>query len=237
MKPFTINIPIYNEEKILVQNTEKVIGYLDGLGTEYEIIMVSNGSTDRSCELGNKLQEKYPQVRFFHLPERGVGRAFKKAVQEAKYPHIISLDMDLAVDLAFVKEANVLLDEYDIVIGSKIAGTQTRHMIRKIGSNVYIYFAKLFLGVALHDFSIGAKGFSKEFVLDNLDCVDDYTSYVLNLVYWAIRKGKKIIEVPVNCYDTRRSKFNLLLEAFYRFTMLFKLALSAYFLRTSQVKG
>lgn len=226
MKPFTINIPIYNEEEIVVQNTEKLIHYLDSLETEYEIIIVSNGSTDRSNDIGNELQRKYPQVRFYSLPQKGVGRAFRKAVQEAKHEHIISLDIDLTTELSFIKEANELLDIHTLVIGSKIMGAQKRGLIRKIGSGIYIYFAQLLLGIALHDFSIGAKGFSKDFVVNHLDYVDDYTSYVLNLAYLAKKEGKAIIEIPVKCMDFRKSKFNLPAEALYRFAKLFKLAFS-----------
>lgn len=226
MKPFAINIPIFNEEEILVANTEKLIAYLQGINTDYEIIIVSNGSTDRSNQLGDELQKKHKQVRFFSLPEKGVGRAFKKAVKEAAYKNVISLDIDLSFDLAFIKQANLLLDENSMVIGSKISGTQKRGLIRKTGSGIYIYFAKLLLGIELHDFSIGAKGFSKNFVMDNLDCVDDHTSYVLNLAFRARKTGKKIAEIPVHCEDYRKSKFNLINEAFYRFWMLFNLALN-----------
>jgi glycosyltransferase involved in cell wall biosynthesis len=227
MKPFTINIPIYNEEEILIENTEKLLSYLKGLNTEYEIIIVSNGSTDRSPELGEDLQKKHKEVRFFSLPRKGVGRAFRQAVEKAKYPRIISLDIDLSIDLAFIKEANVLLDTYQIVIGSKIMGTQKRGLIRKIGSGIFIYCTKLFLGIPLHDFSIGAKAFSRDFVLNNLEYIDPHTSYVLNLAYAAKKEGKRMTEIPVKCMDFRKSRFNLLAEVFYRFGMLFKLAFAS----------
>lgn len=227
MKPFTINIPIYNEEEILTANINKLVQFLERLKTEYEIIIVSNGSTDRTCELGRTLQEKNKNIKFFHLAQRGVGLAFRKALLEASFDHIISLDIDLSFDLSFIKEANTLLDECAIVIGSKISGTQKRGLLRKAGSGIYIYFVKLLLGINLHDFSIGAKGFKKSFVLNNLDCMDDYTSYVLNLSFRAHKQGEKIIEIPVNCEDFRKSRFNLITEAIYRFAMLFKLVFSS----------
>ena len=226
MKPFTINIPIYNEEEILARNIETLIPLLSRSAGEYEIIIVSNGSTDQSDRLGKQLAAKYPQLRFYSLPQKGVGRAFRKAVKEASYEHIISLDIDLSIDLAFLKQASSLLEEHCLVIGSKIAGTQKRSLVRKIGSGIYIYLSRFLLGINLHDFSIGAKGFQRSFVLKNLDCVDDYTSYVLNLAAAAKKTNKKIIEIPVHCEDFRESKFNLMAEAIYRFAMLFKLAIA-----------
>jgi len=227
MKPFTINIPVYNEEEILIANTEKLLQHLKGLKTDYEIIIVSNGSTDSSNELGKELQEKYREVRFMTLPHKGVGRAFEQAAKTAKFPHIISLDIDLSTDLAFIKEANVLLDTYQIVIGSKIMGTQKRSLIRKIGSGIFIYFTRLFLGIPLHDFSIGAKGYRRDFVMDNLEHIDPHTSYVLNLAYCAKKEKKEVIEIPVKCMDFRKSRFNLLAEVFYRFGMLFRLVFAS----------
>ena len=79
MKPFTIFVPVYNEEEILRQSIETLINYAAGLGVAYEIIAVSNGSSDASVEIGRKLEQERAQVRFFDLPQKGVGRAFKKA--------------------------------------------------------------------------------------------------------------------------------------------------------------
>jgi len=227
MKPFSINIPILNEEKILVESITKLITYLDSFGTEYEIIIVSNGSTDQSDTLGKELEKKHSQIRFYSLPQKGIGRAFKKAIQEARYEHLISIDVDLTTELSFIEEANTLLDANVLVIGSKIMGAQKRSLARKIGSGIYIYIAKLLLGLSIHDFSIGAKGFAKTFLLKHLDQIDDYTSYVLKLAYLAKKEDKNIIEIPVKCSDFRTSKFNLISEAIYRFAMLFKLVFSS----------
>jgi len=222
MKPFTINIPVYNEEKILVENTEKLIDYLNKLGIEYEIIIVANGSRDKTFELGQDLERKYNQVRFFDIPEVGVGRALRKAIEEAKYSHIISLDMDLSVDLSFVSDANKLLDSNILVVGSKPQGSQKRTLLRKIGSGGYIVLAKILFGLDLDDFSIGAKGFNREYVLKNNKYIDNYTNYVLNLAIKSTKDKMPIAVVPIKCKDFRSSKFCLWKEGLYRYAMLFK---------------
>jgi len=227
MRPLTLNIPVYNEEEILAPNIGKLIDHADRLNTEYEILVVSNGSTDQSDAIGRELEKKYPRVRYFSLPKKGVGRAFRLAAKEARFDHLISLDIDLTTDLSFVKEANQLLENNVMVIGSKIAGSQKRSWARKLGSGIYIYFTQLFFRLSIHDFSIGAKGYQRGFVLENISWVDDHTSYVLNLAFLADRNKKKIVEIPVECVDRRASRFNLFAEAIYRFYMLFRLALSA----------
>lgn len=226
MEPVTINIPVYNEEEIIVKNTEVLKAYMDSIGVEYEILIIDNGSTDKTVALGKELQNKYPQVRFFFIPEKGVGLAFKKAVAEAKYEHLISMDVDLSVDLNFIKVANVLLNDNTVVIGSKIMGSQKRSLLRRLGSSIYILLARLLLGLRFSDYSIGAKGFRRTFVMKHFDYIDKYTNYILNLTYIASKKGLKVIEIPISCVDYRKSRFNLLKEAFYRFFMLFKFALT-----------
>ena len=103
--PFTVGIPVLNEEAILVPNTERLLHYLDGLGRDYEVIIGSNGSTDSTTTLGVDLSRRFPRVAFFHLPEKGVGLAFREFVRRARHPFLISVDMDLSVDLAFVATA------------------------------------------------------------------------------------------------------------------------------------
>ena len=133
MKPFSVFIPVYNEEDILILNTERLIAYLERYGVDYEVIIGSNGSTDRTSSLGGMLSAKYPQVEFFHIKEKGVGYAFKRGVQTARYDVLVSLDMDLSIHLGFIEEALRLLDAgYDIIVGSKKMGHEKRSVFRKL---------------------------------------------------------------------------------------------------------
>lgn len=226
MKNITINIPVYNEEEIILQNTKRLIDYMDSLGVGYEILIVDNGSMDKTPTLGSNLENRYKQVRFLRVDKKGVGIAFRRAIKEARYEHIISMDMDFSVNLSFIEEANILLDEYTIVIGSKILGDQKRNLIRRIGSATYIYIAKLLLKLPYYDYSIGAKAFSRDFVLKHIDKIDDHTHYVLKLCYLARKEALRLIEIPLSCVDYRRSRFNLVKEGLYRFFMLLRLVLS-----------
>lgn len=222
MKPFSVVIPVFNEEEILVQNVETLTDHLLLLNTPFEIIIINNGSTDRTESLGRELERKYEFIRFISLHRRGVGFAFKTGVLAAKYEHIISLDIDLSIELNFIEKANRLLENYDIVIGAKILGKQRRSFVRRIGSYTYIYIARWLLGLSFHDYSIGAKAYRRDFVLRHIERIDPYTHYVLNLTVAAKGESAKIVEIPIVCVDFRKSRFNLLKEGFYRFYMLFK---------------
>ncbi len=220
---FTIIIPVYNEEEIIVQNTEKLLNFLDELNRSYEIIICSNGSTDSTEKEGKRLERDFENVRFFSIPERGVGLAFKKGVEEAAYDNLISIDMDLTTDLRFIPEALDLLDEYHIVIGSKKVGRQQRSFFRLLLSGGFIYLVKILLKMDYLDYSIGTKAYKKSAIEKFVKDIDHGSSYVIEVIFRAKGDGCKIIEIPVFCEDTRRSKFNLTNEVFYRFKNLLRL--------------
>ena len=221
--PFTIGIPVYNEEAILVSNTERLLAFLDELGREYEIIIGSNGSTDSTTAIGIDLSRRFGHVSFFHIPERGVGLAFREFVARARYPLLVSQDMDLSVDLSFIPEALALLDTHDIVVGSKKLGHQKRSWLRKFGSDTFLRIAKLLLGMDYEDYSIAAKAYRMDVLKRFIDRINIGSSYVIEICYLTQRSGGRVIQIPVSCEDWRASKFNLLHEALYKYTHLVRL--------------
>ena len=230
--PFTVGIPVYNEEAILVSNTERLLAFCDGLGREYEIIIGSNGSTDSTTAIGADLSRRFQRVSFFHVPERGVGLAFRQFVQRARHPFLVSLDMDLSVDLSFVPTALDLLETHDIVVGSKKLGNQNRTLFRRLGSDSFLQAVKIVLGIAYEDYSIAAKAFRVQTLRRFVDRINQGSSYVLEICYFTHRTGGRVTQVPVSCEDWRASKFNLWREAWYKYRHLFGL-----WLRTRRFRG
>jgi glycosyltransferase involved in cell wall biosynthesis len=219
----TIFIPVYNEEPILEKNVETVLQHLAGVGVPHEIILGSNGSTDRTVEIGEELARKHPEVKFFHVPERGPGRAFAQGLRTARYDKFITLDADLSFDMAFVADAMAALKDNDAVIGSKGLGSQKRPLMRIVASNSFIWLSNLLLHMPYKDYAIGAKGYRTEAIRPHADKVDPHTFYTQEMLYQVRRAGGKIAEVPVKCEDRRASRFNLLHEGFYRYSKLFGL--------------
>ena len=223
MTPFTVGIPVFNEEAILVANTERLLAFLDGLGRDYEVLIGSNGSTDSTTTLGADLSRRFPHVSFFHLPARGVGFAFREFVRRARHPFLVSVDMDLSVDLAFVRTALDLLETHEIVVGSKRMGNQQRTWFRKFASDSFLRAVRLLLGLSYDDYSIAAKAFRVDVLRRFAGRIDSGSSYVLEICYLTQRAGGRIVQVPVSCEDWRASKFNLLHEAVYKYAHLLRL--------------
>ncbi len=221
----TIIITVYNAEEVIVKNIEKLIYFLKKCDITSEIILGNNGSSDKTPELANQLAKKHKIIKVISIPQKGVGTVFKKAVKLAKYKDIISQDMDLSTDVNFIPEALKLLKKHDIVIGSKKMGSQKRSFLRTIPSTIFILLVKLFLNLPYRDYSMAAKAYKKGAIMPHIEKIDYGTSYVIDLIYFAKKDKRRIIEIPVSCFDKRKSKFNILHESLYRLKNLIKLAI------------
>jgi glycosyltransferase involved in cell wall biosynthesis len=219
----TIFIPVYNEEYLLVKNTLHLLAFLDSLELPYEVILGSNGSTDKTVKLAKELSRKYEAVHFFHMTQKGVGLAFREGLGMATHDRIITVDMDLSISLDFIPAAYHLLNHTDMVIGSKTTGEQQRSWSRKLASNLFIRLARYLLQINFNDYSIAAKGYRKTLAKRYLDHIDDKTFYVVEIAHRASRDGCRLQEIPVKCTDLRESRFNLIHEGIYKFGHLFRL--------------
>lgn len=219
----SIIIPVYNEEKILVENIERIIAYMKGFNISYEIILGSNGSTDKTVQLGNQLMKKYKQIVFFSFPKKSVGLVFKKAVNISRYNHLVSFDIDLSSDISFIESSLRLLNNYDIIIGAKILGTQNRSLSRRTLSLIHLSLVKTFLKLRYNDYSISTKAYKKSVIKKYLkDMVND-SSYIDIILFLATLDNLRIYETPINCFDNRESRFNLLSESFLKLKTLLRL--------------
>ena len=97
-KKVTIIIPAYNEEEGIVQTIESALA-LDYPKKHLEIIVIDDGSKDRTFELAKKFaSEKNPVIKVFRKPNGGKGSALNKGIQEAKGEIIVSMDADTIVE-------------------------------------------------------------------------------------------------------------------------------------------
>lgn len=218
----SVIVPVYNEQEIVLDCIDQIHAYLDSWDIQHEIIVASNGSTDNTEELVRGVAERDDRVQLTTCPRRGVGRAFKQAVQAASFDFIVCLDADLSSDLLFLNIACDLLEHSHMVVGSKTMGQQRRTLTRVLGSYCYIIISQLVFRLAVSDFSVGSKAFRRSSILPALDYLDTWTGYTLELCLFLEANQKRILQVGVNCNDTRKSRFSLSYEGFYRYRHLYR---------------
>ncbi|MDD2707730.1 MAG: glycosyltransferase [Verrucomicrobiae bacterium] len=96
LPPVSVLIAAYNEEKVIVQTIRSILN--NGYGGELEIIMINDGSTDRTREMIENAFPKENRLRASHQPNRGKSAALSLASQLARHPFLVTLDADTQLE-------------------------------------------------------------------------------------------------------------------------------------------
>ena len=209
-------MPVYNEEAILEKQIVKLIREIDKVLplSEYEIVLVENGSRDKTYQVAQKLAKLYSQIRVFHLENPSYGQAFKEGIKQARYDTVVQFDIDFW-DTDFLDLSLLLLDRYDIVIGSKNLGTSkdSRPLTRRMLSKAIEIFLKVYFNVPFSD-THGMKAIRKKVILPLIDQVHSqnhfFDSELLILCHY-LRYSFK--ELPVGLTEIRKTRFPFLIRA------------------------
>ena len=229
--------PTYNECK----NVQSLIELILGKYPEFHLLIVDDSSPDGTANKVKELQADYPNL---HLEERptkdGLGTAyiygFKWAI-EREYDRIVQMDADLSHDPNDVPRLVNLLDEHDLIVGSRyvegvsVVNWPIRRLMLSYGANLN---SRVITGMPIKDSTGGFKAWRRE-VLEELDLnavrSQGYSFQIeMNFRTWC--KGFRIKEVPIIFVDrtigeSKMSK-NIVYEAIF---MVWRLRIWKYFNR------
>src|SRR5438128_907732 len=122
MKKISIVIPVYNEDAIVEHEVRALIGKLQAsfAPDTYELLLVENGSYDRTRSIVIALEKEFSNIRGVYLSEAGYGQALKEGLLKSTGTYVAIFNIDLW-DVAFLQNSVRLLDDpsLDMVIGSK----------------------------------------------------------------------------------------------------------------------
>jgi dolichyl-phosphate beta-glucosyltransferase len=220
VKPFlSIVIPAYNEEKRLPKTLEQVISFATSQSYPAEVIVVENGSADRTLTIAQSFAERYPQIRVIHNPERGKGLAVKRGMLEAQGDYRFMCDADLSMPIQEVKRfLPPQLSEYDIAIASREAPGAVRYNEPYYRHFIGRGYNLLIRGLALpglHDTQCGFKCFRGE-VAEDLFRRQTFAgwSFDVEVLFIGRVRGYKILELPIPWYYNAESKIKVLSDSF-----------------------
>lgn len=169
MTHLSIVIPAYNEEDRIVRCLTETLGYLDGRDYESEVLVVSDGSTDRTVPVAEELGEKYKTaLRALHYtPNRGKGYAVRYGMQKAEGERVLFMDADYAVPISDIEKAFDVMDQgLDVAIGSRaLEGSSVRtrqNLARALSARVYTLIQNVALGISYPDTQCGFKMYTKK---------------------------------------------------------------------------
>lgn len=235
MPKLSVVIAAYNEERRLPATLEYLVPFLRENVPSFEIVIVDDGSRDRTREAVFGLQKRFPEIRLLsHFPNQGRGASIREGVLAAEGEFILETDADGSTD----KEAIVRFLRYfeehteiDVVFGSrelpdsKIARGQS--FLRVFLGYGFLYLARLMLwSWRTTDFTLGFKMFKRKAAEDIFrHQYDNHYVAEAEIVYIAKRRGWHAAESPVTWTDNRDSRVRPFRDSFRSFCGMCKVLL------------
>lgn len=198
--------PVLNERLRLRSGIERTLEYVrSNVTIPCRLTILDNGSEDETPEIGRMLQEKYKEVTYVRVGERGVGVAFRKGIELNESDLVGYMDIDLSTDIKYLGkmiEAFQKDPELEYVNGSRFSkesDTRGRKWYRKITSMGLVFLLKFFFHMKATDAVCGFTFLRKEAAerLVKESSNDNGWFYTIEFLLRAERNGMKIYDMPV----------------------------------------
>ena len=209
-KDLSIVISLFNEEESLPELIRWIEAVMNKEGYKYEVIMVDDGSRDKSWEVIRKLSENNSAIRGIRFRRNyGKSAALYHGFAAAEGRVVVTMDADLQDSPEEIPEMYkmIVAEDYDIVSGWK----KKRHdnkLTKNLPSKLYNWTARKITGIKLHDMNCGLKAYRNEVVKD----IEVYGEMHRYIPYLAKNAGyERITEKPVHHQKRKygKSKFGL----------------------------
>lgn len=201
----SIVMPCLNEEKTIGACIRQAQAALERAGLRGEVIVVDNGSTDRSVEIAESLG-----ARVVHQPKRGYGNALRKGFEEARGRYLVMGDADMSYDFG---EAPRLIEKlregYDLVMGSRFKGCILPGAMpwknRWIGNPLLTGILNLFFGTRVSDAHCGLRALTKD-AFQRMRLRTPGMEFASEMVVKAGLAKMRIAEVPITLHPDGRGR-------------------------------
>lgn len=219
----SVVIPAYNEETRIVPTLKRINAYCKKQYRQYEIIIVDDGSSDRTAELA----ESYGSV-IKHKTNQGKGAAVKIGMLAAKHARILFSDSDLATPIEELEKLERALDTgADIAIASRNLPESdvktTQPFYRKLMGKLFAKIVKIVAIKEYTDTQCGFKLFTRNAARDIFikTTINDYT-FDVEVLCIAKQQGYAVQEVPVVWIDQPGSKIRPIKDSFHMLKQLLR---------------
>jgi len=229
-------VPALNEEVHLGDTLPAIEGFLSRAGGESEIVVVDDGSTDRTAEVVREFASgsRVPTRLVRHAERRGKGRAVQTGVHEARGETVFFTDADLPYDLEFVTAALPRLRsrDADVVVGGRdLPGSRSDRAfpwMRRCMGKSYAVLVRWLLGLGFGDTQCGIKGFRGP-VAKELFSVLTIAGFGFDaeILFVARSWGLRIERLPVRLHHRGESKVRLVEDSARMFGDLFRIRRNA----------
>ncbi|MFA5858340.1 MAG: glycosyltransferase family 2 protein [Elusimicrobiota bacterium] len=199
----SVVLPCLNEEETIEASIKKGFAGITKTGLPGEVIVVDNGSTDKSVELSKNLG-----ARVINESEKGYGNALRRGIDDAYGKYIIMGDSDDTYDFSELDKFVKLLKDggYDLVMGSRFKGKILPGAMswthRYIGNPILSGILRVFFGGNVSDSHCGLRAFTKD-AYKKMGLQTTGMEFASEMVIHALKLKLKIGEIPITYYPRR----------------------------------
>lgn len=231
----SIVVPAFNEERRIQSSLARMLGYFEAQDYDFEILIVDDGSSDRTRAIVEETAAGHPNVRLLsYAVNRGKGHAVRYGMMRATGDYLLFSDADLATPIEeFVKLYAALQGEHDIAIGSRdVPGSQLERrqsLLRELGGKLFNRCVQLVAVPGIRDTQCGFKLFTRAAAQNIFSrCQIDNFSFDVEVLYLGRQLGYSIVEVPVRWAHQEGSKVRFVRDALRMLKTLLRIRATDY---------
>lgn len=213
LSDLTVVIPTKNDHYRIEENLQKLLDYLKFNIQNFEILIVSNGSSLLSVEYIDNLILGLENIKHLKINQSGKGLAIKTGLVESGFSSILYCDADLSVDISeftnFINEGSLLSG---FVVGNRkntASENLASPLLRKLSGFFYLSLIKNLFGLVYEDTQCGFKAIDKKLFTKCIDFETEGFSFDLELFLLAQEEKIKITEIPVRYVHNPNSKVKI----------------------------
>jgi dolichyl-phosphate beta-glucosyltransferase len=229
----SVVIPAYNEATRLPATLARVMEYLEGCDYTFEVLVVDDGSEDRTAALAEEMAAAHPHLQVVRNPHRGKGYTVRTGMLRARGRFILYSDADFSAPIEEVQKLLPYLEsKFDVAMGSREGVGAVRYdepAYRHLMGRVFNTVVRLVVLPQFNDTQCGFKAFRREAahaLFRNLHLYGEnagdvkgamVTGFDVEVLYLALKWGYKVKEVPVNWYYSATTNVNPVKDSYRNF--------------------
>ena len=220
---YSIIVPAFEEQERIGASISKILSFIDREGLDAELIVVDDGSGDRTKEAAESEFPAFPDIPakvIRYETNRGKGFAVKTGLQAASAEIALFSDADLSTPIEEMAKLTdpIVNGEYDVTFGSRaldrsLIGTH-QPWRREQGGKVFNLVVRTLTGMPFWDTQCGFKAFNMAKFRPLLELMQiDRFGFDVEFLYVAHLHGLRLQEIPVRWYNDERSKVSVVRDS------------------------
>lgn len=221
----SVFFPCYNEQENVWRTVEKAVAVLEGLKTDFEIIIVDDGSGDATGKIADELASTDSRIKVVHHASNlGYGAALQSGFRAASKKIVFYTDGDGQFDISEMPALLDLLKDYDIVSCYRIKRQDS--FVRKVNAWCWTKLVCLLFGMKVRDIDCAFKLYKRE-IFDNIKMSSAGALIDTEILARATGKGYSLVQRGVSHYPRRAGEqtganLKVILRAFRELFVLYR---------------